>query len=222
MARTASNRALLGIIVFLAACSTGESADNPPGSTVDRPAAPKAAAPATYTLSGGTLVDAALTDTITSRRALAGDAFSAVVMTNVMSPNGAVAIPAGSVVHGTIVEVSPAPNDGAVGTLTLAVSNMTVRGTTYALDASIDSLRTVQEGRGIERADAIRVAGGAAAGAVIGQVIGGNTKGTVIGTVIGAATGAAVSALVKDMDIVLPEGSHLMLTLRQPLTVAAK
>jgi len=70
--------------------------------------------------------------------------------------------------------------------------------------------------------DAARVAGGAAAGAVLGRVIGGNSKGTVIGGVIGGATGAAVSVIMKDMDIVLPAGSHLMLTLKQRLTVMAK
>ena len=48
------------------------------------------------------------------------------------------------------------------------------------------------------------------------------TKGTVIGGVIGGATGAAVSVIMKDMDIVLPAGSHLMLTLKQRLTVMAK
>ncbi len=128
-------------------------------------------------------------------------------------------IPSGSAVRGTILEVNPAPNDGSVGTLTLAVSSVTVNGEGYPLDASIDSLMTMHEGRGLERADVIRVAGGAAAGSVIGQAIGKDTKGTIIGGIIGAAAGAAASVLVKDQDIVLPAGARLMLTLREPLRI---
>ena len=80
---------------------------------------------------------------------------------------------------------------------------------------------TVNDTRGVEKADVARTAVGAAAGALIGNRISGDKKGTIIGAVAGGATGAAFSALVKDMDIVLPEGSRLMLTLKTPLTVAA-
>jgi outer membrane lipoprotein SlyB len=95
---------------------------------------------------------------------------------------------------------------------------VTIDDITYNLDASIDSLQTVNEERGVEKADVARVAGGAAAGAILGRVIGGDTQGTIIGGAVGAVTGAAVSVAVKDMDIALPAGSRLMLTLRRPLT----
>ena len=172
-------------------------------------------------LAAGTRIDAALTDTISSRHGRAGNAFTARVVEDVRSSGGSVAIPAGSTVQGTIVEVSPAPNTRSTGTLTLAVTTVTVRGRAYDLDASIDSLDTISKGRGVEGVDAARVGAGAAAGAILGQVIGGNTKGAVIGGVAGGAAGAAVSVIMKDVDIVLPAGSHLMLTLRQRLTVMA-
>ena len=224
MIRTPSRWTLLGIIVFVGACSRGESAGAPDGSTeLERAAASKAApAPASYTLAGGTRVEAAINDVISSKSGVAGDAFTATVVTDVMGGGDRVAIPSGSTVSGTIAEVSPAPNDGSIGTLTLVVSSVTVSGRSYPIEASIDSLMTVQEGRGLERADVIRVAGGAAAGSIIGQAIGKDTKGTIIGGIIGAATGAAVSVLVKDQDIVLPAGARLMLTLRRPLTVIAQ
>lgn len=223
MIRATSRMTVLGLIVVFGACSRGESADAPDGSSeLTEAAATKAAAPTTYTLAGGTRIEAAIANEISSRHAVAGDVFSAVVVTDVMGANGAVAIPAGATVGGTIVEVSAAPNDGSLGTLVLGVSSVTVRGTSYPLDASIDSLMTVQEGRGLERADVIRVAGGAAAGAAVGQIISKNTKGTVIGGIIGAATGGAVSALVKDQDIVLPAGARLMLTLQESVTVKAR
>jgi len=215
MRSTTTHGALLALsLVLLAACSRGESADMPAGST--------GAPPTSYTLTEGTPVDAAITETISSRHAKAGDAFTARVEEDVRNTGGWVAIPAGSTVGGTITEVSPAPNTSSAGTLTLAVSSVTVRGKAYDLFASIESLETINEGRGVEAVDAARVAGGAAAGAILGRVIGGNSKGTIIGGVVGGATGAAVSVAMKDMDIVLPAGSRLMLTLKQKLTVMAK
>ena len=206
-------------LILLAACSSSEAADRPPG---ESRSGGSIAAATTYTLSTGTLVDAALLESISSRHAKAGDAFQARVVRDVRNAAARIAIPAGSIVRGTIIEVSPAANTRSTGTLVLAVSSATVRGVAYPIEASIDSLETLHEGRGIEAVDAARVAGGAAAGAILGRVIGGDSKGTIIGGVAGGAAGAAVSVIMKDMDIVLPAGAHLMLTLRQPLTVSVK
>jgi hypothetical protein len=220
MKATTTRRLLFAIpLVLLGACSPAESKDNPDGSPVER-AAP--AAPKSYTLDPGTFIDATTTSTLSSQHGVAGDAFTALVVGDVRDAAGAVVIPGGSTLHGSITEVSPASSDRSTGTLTLAVTGVTVGATTYGVDASIDSLATVNDTRGIEKADVARVVGGAAAGAVVGKVIGGNSKGAIIGGIAGAAVGAATSALVKDMDIVLPEGAHLMLTLRQPLTVTAR
>jgi hypothetical protein len=215
---------LANALLLFAACSGGEAADAPAASTTaetpDATAQP--APPTTYTLATGTLVDAELLGTISSRDAVAGDVFSARVVRDVTNAAARVAIPAGSLVEGTIIEVSPAQNTRSTGTLTLAIANVAVRGTTYPLEASIDSLETLHEGRGIEAVDAARVAGGAAAGAILGRVIGGDTKGAIIGGVAGGAAGAVVSVIMRDVDIVLPAGSHMMLTLRQPLSVAVR
>ncbi len=222
MTYTRSHRLLMAIpMLLLGACSNAESADNPDGSPVDQPARTPPAA-SSYTLASGTVIDATTTTSISSQHGGVGDAFTALVVSDVRDASGRVVIPAESMMHGNITEVSPAPNTRSTGTLTLAVTSLTVDGKAYSINTSIDSLATVNDTRGIEKADVARTAGGAAAGAVVGNVIGGNSKGTIIGAVAGAATGAVVSAVVKDMDIVLPEGSHLMLTLRQPLTVTAK
>jgi hypothetical protein len=200
-------------LVFLAACSSSQSVERAPGSV--------SPAPTSFTLAAGTMFDAAIIDTISSRHASAGDTFTARVVEDVKDADGWIAIPAGSILQGTITDVRPAPNTSSTGTLTLAVSSVTVRGRAYDVDASIDSLRTVQQARGIEGGDVARVAGGAVAGAILGRVIGGDAKGTIIGGVLGGAAGAAVSVAIKDSDIVLPSGAHLMLTLRRRITVAA-
>lgn len=226
--RTNHARMLGMALAFLTACSKGAATPELPGSggTPDQPATTAPARPAkpvraSATLAAGARIHATMNDTISSRHAHAGDAFTARVVRDVKNAGGAVAIPTGSTVHGVIRQVSPAPNTKSTGTLTLAVTNITVRGQSYELNASIDSLKTITEGRGVETVDIGRVAGGAAAGAVLGQVIAKNPTGTIIGGVVGGATGAAVSVIMKDMDIVLPAGAHLTLTLQQPLKVMA-
>src|ERR1043166_10154302 len=96
----------------------------------------------------------AATDTISSRTAKVGDAFTARVMSDVKDVSGQVVIPAGSTVHGTVTAVKPAPNPRTPGTLTLSVSNVTVRGTSYPIEAAIDSVQTTTKGRGVTTGDA--------------------------------------------------------------------
>jgi hypothetical protein len=200
----------------------------PPAPAVTAPAVrppavrPKPPAlPAPLTLAAGSHFDMAATDTITSRTAKPGDAFTARVVEDVRNAAGKIVIPAGSQVNGTITAVKPAPNPNTPGTLTLGVSSVTIRGTNYPLEATIDSLETVHKGRGITTGDAAKVGGGAVAGAILGRVIGGNKRGTIIGGIVGGAVGAGVAQTSKDSDIVLPAGAHIIVTVTKPLTVKA-
>ncbi len=186
---------------------------------VERPRPPAPRAPTTATLPAGTHFDMAAGDTITSRTAKVGDPFTARTVEDVKNAAGKVVIPAGSVVSGTITAVKPAPNPRTPGTLQLAVSSVTIRGTNYPLEANIDSLETVHKGRGVTTGDAAKVGAGAAAGAILGRVIGGNKRGTIIGGIVGGAAGAGVAATSKDSDIVLPAGAHIIVTVTKPLTV---
>jgi hypothetical protein len=190
------------------------------------PAPPAAARPntparATLRLTPGARFDIAATDTISSRTAKPGDPFTARVVEDVKTASGDVIIPAGSVVNGTISDVKPAPNPRTAGTLTLTVSSITVRGNTYPIEASIDSLETTHKGRGVTSGDAAKVGAGAVAGAVLGRVIGGNKKGTIIGGVVGGIAGAGVASHTKDSDIVLPAGAHIIVRLTKELAVTA-
>jgi len=170
------------------------------------------AAPPTWMLDAGRQFAVATTDTITSRSAKVGDSFGATVLSDVQDARGRIAIPAGALVNGTVTEVSS-------GTLTLAVSSVTVRGKRYPIEASIASLVPESYGQGINGGDAIKVGAGAAAGAIVGQIIAKNTKGTVIGAVVGAAVGAGVAAVTKGSDVRLPAGTHILITLDQRLTI---
>jgi hypothetical protein len=242
--------AVVTCVVLLGACAKGERASNQPADSTARnltlapsessgamrdvpvpnkvPAArppekppTRPAPPATVTVASGTHLDIAVTDTITSRRNQPGDVFTARIVYD--EPGARVAgIPEGAELRGTIVDVKPAPNPRTPGTLTLAVSSITIRGKRYDVQTRIDSLETVRQGRGVTSGDAAKVGIGAVAGGILGRVIGGNTKGTIIGGIVGAAAGAGVAAHEKDSDIVLPAGAHVHVTLMKALTVAAR
>jgi hypothetical protein len=194
----------------------------PPPATrppVTRPTPP--APPPMARLASGTKMDIAAADTISSRTAKPGDAFSARVVDDVRNAAGRVVIPAGSVVNGKISDVKPSPNPSTPGTLTLSVASITVRGKSYPIEASVDSLETIHKGRGVTTGDAAKVGAGAAAGAILGRVLGGNKKGTIVGGVVGGIAGAGVAASSKDSDIVLPAGAHIIIRLTKELAVAA-
>jgi type IV secretory pathway VirB10-like protein len=180
---------------------------------------PAPVAPATRTAAAGTFIDLAVEDTLSSHSTKAGDAFTASVVEDVKDAQGRVVIPAGSTVHGTVAAVKPAPNPNTPGTLTLSLNTITVRGTDYPIEARIDSLETVREGRGVTGGDVAKVGAGAAAGAILGRIIGKNTKGAVIGGVVGAVVGTGVATSSKDSDIVLPKGAHINASLTAALTV---
>ena len=203
-------------LAALAACQ-------PSGQAAELAKKEPAKAPAistTRTLEAFRQFSIATTATISSRSARPGDAFTATVVADVQDAAGRVAIPAGSLVSGTITDVKPAPNPSSPGTLTLAVNSVAVNGRSYPLNASIDSLATERHGRPISGGDAVKVGVGAAAGAVVGQIIGKNSKGTIIGAVVGAAAGGAYAAATKDGDISLPAGTHILVTVQQRLNIA--
>src|SRR5437588_2117592 len=183
------------------------------------PARPKPAAPTTLTAASGTRVPLAVSESISTRQAKAGDAFTATVAQDVKDAAGHVVIPAGSAVQGTIVAAEPAPNPNSPGQLTLDVKSVSVRGTSYAVDGAVESMDTVMKGRGVTKADAAKVGGGAVAGALVGRLLGKNAKGAVIGGAVGAAAGAAAARASRDIDVVLPKGAAITLKLNKPLTV---
>jgi hypothetical protein len=102
------------------------------------------------------------------------------------------------------------------GTLTLKPSSVNINGRSYPLSARIDSVGTELRGRKTGAGDIAKPAAGAAVGAVVGRVLGGSTKGAVIGGVLGGAVGAQRAVETKDRDVVLPQGTAVILVLDQP------
>ncbi len=183
---------------------------------VKKAAPPK---PAPLMLAAGTRVPATASDSISTRSAKAGDPFTATVSQDVKDATGRVVIPAGATVSGTITAAEPAPNPNSTGKIELSVTSVSVRGSSYSVDASVVAMDTVMKGRGVTKADAAKVAGGAVAGAIVGKLLGKNTKGAVIGGAAGAAAGAAAARASRDIDVVIPKGAAITVKLNAPLTV---
>jgi hypothetical protein len=184
---------------------------------VKQPEKPKPPAP--LMLGAGTRLPLTAGDTISTRSAKTGDAFSATVSQDVKDASGRVVIPGGSTVSGTIAAADPAPNPNSSGKIELSITSVSVRGTSYPIDASVVAKDTVMKGRGVTKADAAKVGGGAVAGAIVGKLLGKNTKGAVIGGVVGAAAGAAAARESRDIDVVIPKGAAITIRLNKPLTV---
>jgi hypothetical protein len=176
--------------------------------------------PVSFTVPAGTRLDLVLNDELSSRKNKPGDTFTAKLASDVRDPSGVVVIDAGSTVNGTIVAVKPAPNRRTPGTLTVALTTIETNGKTFPIRATIDSVQTEYRKQDINGRDVAKVGAGAAAGAIVGQVLSKNTKGTVIGAVVGGMAGAGVAVETKDLDIVLPDGSHIIATITEPVKVA--
>ncbi|HEV8511483.1 MAG TPA: hypothetical protein VGQ48_13610 [Gemmatimonadales bacterium] len=176
--------------------------------------------PVSFTVPPGTHLDLTLNDELSSRKNKPGDTFTAKLAMDVRDASGNVVIENGSTVNGSIVAVKPAPNRRTPGTLTVALTTIETNGKMFPIRATIDSVQTEYRTQQINGRDAAKVGAGAAAGAIVGQILSKNTKGTVIGAVVGGIAGAGVAVETKDLDIVLPDGSHILATVTEPLIVA--
>jgi hypothetical protein len=187
------------------------------------PGAPSASAPApaparpAASLAAGAKLTAATTAEIRSNKNKVGDTVTATIANDVKDNAGRVVIPAGSEVTLKVTAIKESENKrDKTGTLTLQPTSVSINGQSYPLSAKIDSVGTQLQGRKTGAGDIAKPAAGAAVGAVVGRVLGGSTKGAIIGGVLGGAVGAQRAVETKDRDVVLPEGTTVVLILDQP------
>ena len=202
-----------------------------PSRPAARPAAPSAspspsaptasapAAPAARSLAAGTTLTANTTAEIRSHKNKVGDTVTATVATDVKDGSGRVVIPAGAEVTLEVTAIKESENKrDKTGTLTLKPTQVSINGRSYPLAASIERVDTRLEGRGTNAGDIAKPAAGAAAGAVVGRVLGGSSKGAIIGGIIGGAVGAQRAVETKDRDVVVPQGTAVVISIDEPFT----
>ena len=188
------------------------------------PAAPRASAPAPTprSLAAGTTLTASTNAEIRSHKNKVGDTVTATIAKDVKDRSGRVVIPAGSEVVLKVTAIKESENKSdKTGTLTVQPTSVVISGQSYPLTANIEGVTTELQGRGTNAGDIAKPAAGAAVGAVVGRVLGGSSKGAIIGGVLGGAVGAQRAVETKDRDVVLPQGTTVMLSLTEEFTPAS-
>jgi len=172
---------------------------NRPGTTVRRNEVP-----------AGQEIDVRLERELSSDTAQVEDRFVATTVVDLYQGND-VLIPAGSTLRGVVSSVNKASRTDRKGTLTVAFDQVTVRGRSYPIHATVTQ---AIESEGI-KGEVGKIGAGAGVGAIIGGILGG-AKGALLGVLIG---GGGTIAATEGKDVTLPAGSVLRVKFDQPLTI---
>ncbi len=185
------------------------AAEHQPPPPIPRPA------PVIKTLAAGTDLDVELLDAASSKTSQVGDALRARV-TKAVVVDGLTAIPAGTIVDGTITEAIPLKAIGGAASLGIKFETLELPSGGVPIAALIH-----QQGKSETGKDAGTIAGATVGGALLGRLLSHHdkTKGTLIGAAVGAAAGTGAAAATKGQEVELPAGTPLAIHLEQPVSV---
>jgi hypothetical protein len=158
----------------------------------------------------GTELDVRLQAPLSSATAKVEDRFEATTLVDVQEGDR-VLIPAGSVMRGVVSSVTKASRLERKGSLTVAFDQITIRGRTHPVRATVTQ---ALESEGL-KGEAERIGAGAGIGAIIGGILGG-FKGALAGILIG---GGGTIAATEGTDVELPASTILRVRLDTPLEV---
>ncbi len=142
-----------------------------------------------------------------------GATFDGIVLTDVVA-GGAVAIPRGATVSGTVVDAKKAGTFKGEGELSLQINTLTLGGNVYPLSTNV----WARNGRDKTAGTVNNTVGSSAVGALFGALVGGG-EGAAIGAGVGAGAGLAGSAASPRGQIIIPPESVLTFTTAAPTSV---
>lgn len=171
-------------------------------------------APTPVVLPAGTVLSIRTTGPLSTNTSQVKQVFEASLAKPLLMGNEVVA-PVNSPVKGVILKSESAGRIKGEGGLTLQLTSLTVKGTSYR----IASNTVAQDAKGRGKRTAAMAGGGGGVGALIGGLAGGG-KGAAIGAVTGAAAGTAGGAMTGNRDVVIPAETILTFKLTDPLTIA--
>ena len=182
---------------------------------VERPTPPPPPPePVTITVPAGTAIDVAFLDSVASNESQVGDPVRLRVINDIRH-DGVAAIPAGSVVSGTVTEaVGLDKKIGGRARIGLEFHTLELTsGRTAAIHTTFS-----EQGKSETKKDAATIGGATAGGALLGRIIDQENKdnGLLIGAVVGAAAGTAIAAKTEGKEIVITSGTEVSLQLDQP------
>jgi len=168
----------------------------------------------TVTVPSGALLRMRINQTLDSAHTKPGTAFDGIVVNDVVA-GGAVAIPRGAAVQGTVVEAKKSGALSGRGELSLQLTQVTMGGKTYPIVSDVWAHNGGD--KTIQTVNSTAVGGGI--GALIGAAAGGGA-GAAIGAGIGGALGLGSSAASGGGQVYVPSEGLLTFHLTQPATVA--
>jgi hypothetical protein len=161
----------------------------------------------------GTSVTISLGSAIGSKMSQAGQTFNGTVSQDVLV-GGAVAVPKGANVTGTVTEAKALGKFAGGAVLQVRLDSITLNGSDVPVQTALKTFGAKGKGK----RTAVATGGGAALGGIIGALAGGG-KGAAIGMAAGAGAGAGGSALTGNKDVVLGAESAVTFELSQPLEI---
>ena len=161
----------------------------------------------------GTSLVVRMGNTINTKTANVGDSFTGTLAQSV-AVDGAVAIPSGAGVAGTVVAAKSPGRFKGEGTLSVSLTSLNVRG----VPTTISSSTYTQTVKGKGKRTAVMAGGGTGAGALIGGLAGGG-KGALIGGLVGAGAGTAGAAFTGNKELQIPAESVVTFKLGNSITV---
>ena len=208
--------ALVIALVPLAACGGVDQAeiDSTQPGMMQSGSAPAKPSMHMVNVPAGTTLTLALDTPLSSGTSLAGDAFSATVVEEIVVDDRTV-IPAGSTIEGRVTEAKAAKK--GAGNATLALSFGALRlpsGYHTNIVGSFQEISASKKGR-----DAAVIGGSAAGGALLGRILGKDTRGTVIGAIVGGGVGTAVVMSREGVQAVVPADTPFGIRLEQAIQV---
>jgi len=178
------------------------------------PPPPPRPEPVTVTVPEGTAIDVVFLDSVASNESQVGDPVRVRVTSDIMH-DGVAAIPAGSVLAGTVTEaVALKKKIGGRARIGLEFNTVELTsGRTASIHTTFSEL-----GKSETKKDAATIGGATVGGALLGRLIDKDNEdnGTLIGAVVGAAAGTAIAAKTEGKEIVITSGTEVSLQLDQP------
>lgn len=158
----------------------------------------------------GQEIDVRLQSTITSNTAQVEDRFEATTLVDMLEGEH-VLVPAGSVMRGVVQAVNKAGRLDRKGSLTLSFDEITTKGRTYPIRATVTQ---AIESEGV-KGEVGKIGAGAGVGAIIGGILGG-FKGALAGILIG---GGGTIAATEGKDVTLDSGTVLRVRFDSPVAL---
>jgi hypothetical protein len=165
------------------------------------------------TVAPGALLHIRMNQELDSEHTKPGTPFDGIVLNDVVA-DGAVAIPRGATITGTVINVKKAGTFKGDGELSLQITSLSLGGKVYPLATDVWD----HTGRDKTAGTVANTAATSAFGALLGAAVGGG-RGAAIGAGAGAGIGLAGSAAGPRGQIMIPPEAELTFRVSAPATV---